>query len=233
MSTKIMVVEDDPTVRRLVEFVLDQEGFEVMSFEGGMEAINALDTLAPDLAIVDLMMPDVDGIEVTRQIRARSQFNKVPILVVTAKTHTVDKYEAFSAGADDYIVKPFDPMELTFRVRSYLRLTAGDVGGGVGPLDYGRVKLEPARYTVIIDEREIQLTKLETAVLHYLMSHRDEVISAEQIAQRVLGQGSGAAARSVDAAQAHIRHLRQKLEEDPSQPSIIVTVGRKGYRFAI
>ena len=230
--SKILVVEDDPTVRRLVEFVLDQEGFEVLSFEGGQDAIDALDTMSPDLAIVDLMMPDVDGIEVTRQIRARSQFNKMPILVVTAKTHTVDRYEAFSAGADDYIVKPFDPMELTFRVRSYLRLTAGDGGAAIGPLDLGRVRLEPARYTAYIDDREVQLTKLETAVMHYLMSHRDEVISAEQIAQRVLGQGSGAAARSVDAAQAHIRHLRQKIEEDPANPTLIVTVGRKGYRFA-
>jgi DNA-binding response OmpR family regulator len=231
MSSKILVVEDDPTVRRLVEFVLEQDGFEVFAFEGGAAALEALDAVAPDLAIVDLMMPDIDGIEVTRQIRARSQFNKTPILVVTAKTHTVDKYEAFSAGADDYIVKPFDPLELTFRVRSYLRLTSGEGGQAIGPLDLGRVRLEPARYTVFIDDQEIQLTKLETAVLHYLMSHRDEVISAEQIAQRVLGQGSGAAARSVDAAQAHIRHLRQKLESDPSQPAIIVTVGRKGYRF--
>lgn len=231
MSSKILVVEDDPTVRRLVEFVLEQDGFEVFSFAGGAAALEALDAVAPDLAIVDLMMPDIDGIEVTRQIRARSQFNKTPILVVTAKTHTVDKYEAFSAGADDYIVKPFDPLELTFRVRSYLRLTSGEAGQAIGPLDLGRVRLEPARYTVFIDDQEIQLTKLETAVLHYLMSHRDEVISAEQIAQRVLGQGSGAAARSVDAAQAHIRHLRQKLESDPSQPAIIVTVGRKGYRF--
>ena len=86
--------------------------------------------------------------------------------------------------------------------------------------------------TLTIDGNEIQLTKLETAVLHYLMSHKDEVISAEQIAQRVLGQGSNAVARSVDAAQAHVRHLRQKLEPDPANPSLIVTVGRKGYRFA-
>jgi DNA-binding response OmpR family regulator len=228
--SKIMVVEDDPTVRRLVEFVLDQEGFEVVSFEAGQDAIDALDALAPDLAIVDLMMPDIDGIEVTRQIRARSQFNRMPILVVTAKTHTVDRYEAFSAGADDFIVKPFDPMELTFRVRSYLRLTSVGEGQSIGPLDCGRVRLEPARYTVYVDEREIQLTKLETAVLHYLMSHHDEVISAEQIAQRVLGQGA-TSARSVDAAQAHIRHIRQKVELDPSQPTLIITVGRKGYRF--
>lgn len=230
--SKILVVEDDPTVRRLVEFVLDQEGFEVVSFQGGQEAILALDSLSPDLAIVDLMMPDVDGIEVTKQIRARSHYNKVPILVVTAKTHTVDKYEAFSAGADDYIVKPFDPMELTFRVRSYLRLTAGEGGQAMGPIDLGHVHLEPAKYVVTVDGREIQLTKLETAVMHYLMSHRDEVISAEQIAQRVLGNGTSAG-RSVDAAQAHIRHLRQKLERDPSAPEIIVTVGRKGYRFAV
>src|SRR5690606_8684166 len=112
--------------------------FNVVSFDRGVAALEAIDAFAPDLAIVDLMMPDLDGIEVTRQIRARGQFNKLPILVVTAKTHTVDRYEAFSAGADDYIVKPFDPLELTFRVRSYLRLTSGEAASAIGPLDLGR-----------------------------------------------------------------------------------------------
>ncbi|HEY9723429.1 MAG TPA: response regulator transcription factor [Oscillatoriaceae cyanobacterium] len=232
MSNRIIVVEDDPSTRKLIEFVLGKESFEVFSYANGKEALEALGQVNPDVVITDLMMPEMDGIELTKQLRARSEYNKVPILVLTAKDQMVNKYEAFTVGADDYINKPFDPLELIFRVRSYLRLTS-DTTAASAPeqLEVGRVRLERGMYCAYVEGVEVQLTKLETAVLEYLMQHKDQVISAEQISTEVLGHMSGSGARSVDAAQAHIRNLRQKLEKDPTNPTILVTVGRKGYRF--
>lgn len=231
MSNRIAIVEDDPSTRRLIEFVLSKENFEVRAYANGKEALEALGEFSPDAVVADLMMPEMDGIELTKQLRARAEFNKVPILILTAKDQVVNKYEAFSAGADDYINKPFDPLELIFRVRSYLRLTSGGAATAPERLEVGRVRLEPAMYLAVVDGQEVQLTKLETAVLEYLMQHKDEVISAEQLSTQVLGYMSGSGARSVDAAQAHVRNLRQKLEQDPTNPTILVTVGRKGYRF--
>jgi DNA-binding response OmpR family regulator len=231
MSPSVMVVEDDPSTRRLIEFVLEKEGFAVASFPNGRAALDALPEFSPDVVIADLMMPELDGIGLVRELRSRASLAKLPVLVLTAKDQVVSKYEAFSVGADDYITKPFDPLELVFRVRSYLRLLGGEPAAAQPEsLEVGRVRLEPAKFVALLEGREIQLTKLETAVLQYLMAHKDEVISAEQISTQVLGH-QGAAARSVDAAQAHVRKLRQKLEADPANPTILLTVGRKGYRF--
>lgn len=229
LSDKILIVEDDPDIRRLLEFVLKNEGFVTQSYDNGQAAIKQIDAVAPDLAIVDLMLPGIDGIEVCRHIRSNSQFDRMPILVVTARDHAVDKYEAFAVGADDYITKPFDALELSCRVRAFLRLTKGRKDtGATDVLDLNGVRLDPTRYTATVRGEKVVLTRLETFVLQFLMSQPGRVFSAEQLSIQVLGDGG----RSVDAAHAHIRNLRQKIEADPRHPVLLVTMGRKGYFFS-
>ena len=228
MSQVIMVVDDDSSVVRLVEFILQRDGFQVAAFPDGQSALEALDAVKPALMIVDWMMPRLDGVELAKRVRELRDYQKIPILFLTAKSQMADKYDAFSVGADDFIVKPFDPLELLFRVRAFLRLVADELQDDESRITVGDLVLEPARYAVVVGNDEIALTKLETSVLRFLIEHRDEIVSAEQLASKVLGDGEG---RSVDAAHAHIRHLRRKIEVDPARPRRLVTVGRKGYRF--
>ena len=124
MAATIMMIEDDEAVRRLIELVLKQEGYNVRSFGSGEEALDALEAVRPNLLLLDLMLPDIEGLELLKRFRARKEFDKVPIIVLTAKDQMVDKYEAFAVGADDFVTKPFDPMELLMRIRSYLRLAS-------------------------------------------------------------------------------------------------------------
>ncbi|MDB5099383.1 MAG: OmpR [Cyanobacteria bacterium RYN_339] len=233
-NNRIMVVEDDPTTRRLIEFLLENDGFKVFGFENGQDALQQAAEVRPDLVVMDLMMPDMDGFELGKELRARKEFNKVPILVLTARDTKVDKYEAFKVGADGFMSKPFDSLELLYSIRAFLRLTqqpeAKRIGGG-NPVENGGIRLEPTKFNVTVYGQDIQLTRMETAILHYLMEHPGQVFSAEELSVRVLEsmQGSG---RSVDAVHAHIRNLRAKIEKDAKDPKILVTMGRKGYYFA-
>jgi DNA-binding response OmpR family regulator len=229
---RIMIVEDDPSAKRLLELILSSEGFRIAAFENGVEALSAIDQFRPDLVVLDLMMPEMDGIEFARNVRAKKEFDRLPLLVLTAREQRADRYEAFLAGADDYLIKPFDPMELLFRIKSALRLSSPERPMQGEVVEVGPVKLEPSKYQATIDGRSVILTKLETAILRYLMAHAGQVFSAEQLSNQISDHSANPAQRSVDAAHAHIRHLRQKLEEDPKSPKIIVTMGRKGYYFA-
>lgn len=229
MNEKIVIVEDDVNTRRLLEFILDNEGYKPFAFEDAQAALDAVEEIRPDLAIVDLMMPDMDGVELSRKLRAQARYDKMPILVVTARDHAVDRYEAFAVGVDDYITKPFDTIELTCRVRAFLRLVGSRTPAEpMTPIEVGGLKLDPARFTVTVRGQDIVLTRLETAILHYLMKHAGQVYSAEQLSSSILAEGG----RSVDAAHAHIRNLRNKIELNPKEPKIVVTMGRKGYYFA-
>lgn len=231
---RIMVVEDDASTRRLIEFLLENDGFKVFGFENGESALAQADDVKPDLVVMDLMMPDMDGFQLGKELRARKEFNKVPILVLTARGETVDKYEAYKVGVDGYMTKPFDSLELLYSIRAFLRLTqqqeAKRIGGG-NPIEVGAVRLEPSKFQVTVNGEDIQLTRMETAILHFLMEHPGQVFSADELSTRVLEslQGSG---RSVDAVHAHIRNLRAKIEADAKEPRILVTMGRKGYYFS-
>ena len=232
MATHIMIVEDDAAIRRLVTFLLQNEGFEVTASENALAARQALEGgKLPDLVILDLMLPDQDGVALGRELRARSGFDRVPILALTARDQTVDKYEAYKAGFDGYLTKPFDPLELVYSIRAFLRLASQADEASAPEIGPEAFRLAPAKFTVTADGEETTLTRLETAVLHFLMKHPREVYSAEQLADTVLQSAHGQA-RTVDAVHAHIRNLRAKLEPDPKNPAWIKTMGRRGYYFA-
>jgi DNA-binding response OmpR family regulator len=229
MPHKIIVVDDEPDTRRLLEFILRDGGFEPFGFEDGQSALSAVDDIRPDLAIIDLVMPNMDGIDLVRRLRARTALESVPLLMLTARDHAIDRYEAFAVGVNDYITKPFDPIELIYRVRAFLRRASAGTHATTEaqcPIMLGDIKLDPARFMVTVRGQEVALTRLETAVLHFLMSRPGQVFSAAQLSAGLLEGG-----RTVDAAHAHVRHLRVKLELDPSEPRIIVTMGRKGYFY--
>lgn len=232
-TTTIMVVEDDRTVSGLIGFILGSEGFRVLPFYTGQDALAAFDEVRPDLIILDLMMPGMTGFEFAQAVRARAGTRRLPILVVTASDQTSARYEAFQAGADDFVTKPFDAQELLFRVRAFLRLTTPtDEEAPSRPAVTEvepRVRVNPSTMVVTLDGRQIQLTRLESLVLQHLIANPDRILSAEEITNEVLASESGS--RSADAAQAHVKNLRNKLELDPAHPTLIVTVGRRGYRF--
>lgn len=230
-TNKILLIEDDPSNRRLLGYILKSEGFEVVSCSDGQEALQDFEESPADLVILDLMMPNMDGIEFCRTLRSLHKTQKIPVIVLTAKDQTEDRYEAFKVGADDYLTKPFDPVELLYRVRAFLRLTSRESLQMAEVLEVGAVKLEPGKYMAEVDGIEVRMTKMETMILYHLMTHVGEVYSAEFLARHVI-ETSKAKGCTDDAIHAHIRNIRLKIEQDPKEPTIIVTVGRKGYAFA-
>jgi two-component system response regulator MtrA len=222
-----MVVEDDLTVAGLIKFILGSEGFEVVTYADGRAALEAFGKVRPDLIVLDLMMPGMNGYEFATAVRARTEHQRLPILVVTASNQMDARYEAFQAGADDFVTKPFDARELLFRVKAFLRLTGGQASSPATASE-PTLQVDPATMMATRGGRSVQLTPLETQVLQHLMANPDRIMSAEEITTEVLAAHGG---KSADAAQAHIRNLRTKLEDDPAKPSLIVTVGRRGYRY--
>ncbi|MEB3329342.1 MAG: response regulator transcription factor [Candidatus Sericytochromatia bacterium] len=231
MGHHIAIIEDDPAIRRLVTFLLVHEGFEVTAHETVQHARDAWQVGGyPELLILDLMLPDEDGLSLCRSLREAPEAAHLPILALTARDQTVDKYEAYNAGFDGYLVKPFDPLELIYKIRAFLRLTSREGEGVPTELGPASFRLAPARFTVVVNGTDITLTRLETALLTHLMQHPGEVFSAEALAETVLFAHKGQV-RTVDAVHAHIRNLRGKLEPDPKQPTRIRTMGRRGYYF--
>lgn len=226
-----MLVEDDSAIRRLVTFLLKNEGFAVAAHEDAAGAREALGEERPDLVLLDLMLPDEDGVALGKFLRERPGYERVPIVALTARDQPVDKYEAYRAGFDGYFTKPFDPLELIYSVRAFLRLANPVEEDSAPELGPERFRLAPAKFTVSTERGEFTITRLETAMLHYLMLHPREVFSAGQLADTVL-LGAHGQTRSVDAVHAHIRNLRLKLEANPRVPAWIMTMGRRGYYFA-
>lgn len=230
MSRKLMIVEDDQAMRRLLDFLLRKEGFDVVAYEDGREALEALPVEQPDLLLLDWSLPGMNGIEVCRQIRQKNEFNRLPVLMLTVNDQPVDRLEALSTGADGYLSKPFESTELLLTIRAFLRLTEKPSGQLVPErLSADGLTLDPATYMVTVRGEELPLTRSETAVLQFLMTHAGSVFSADELANNILGPSGGV--RSVDAIHAQVRNLRAKVEEDAKQPHYIVTIGRKGYSF--
>lgn len=219
--TKILVIDDEPSIVNLVGGYLKPEGYEVYTAMDGHAGLKAARALKPDLIILDVMLPGMDGIELLSQLRRESQ---VYVILLTAKTEETDKIVGLSVGADDYVTKPFSPRELTARVKAALRRIQAGSDPGAGILAFHHLRLDAAARLITVDERPIELTAIEFDLLKALAENRGRVISREQLLQKVWGGQYFGEMRVVDV---HLGHVRQKLGRD----DLIITVRGVGYRF--
>ena len=225
MKTKILVVDDEPDTIELIEFNLRAAGFEVISAEDGEEALRKAKTSAPDLMILDLMLPELDGIEACKLLRRDPDTAGLPILMLTAKAAEIDRILGLEIGADDYVTKPFSPRELVLRVKKLLQRKEGSAP----PRDRyqaGPLLLDITRHVVAVENRPIELTATEFKLLALLMERRGRVQSRDRLLTDVWGYENVVDTRTVDT---HVRRLREKLGV---AADLIETVRNVGYRFA-
>lgn len=222
----ILVVEDDRNIASLVETYLTQAGFDTAVAHDGRQGLELARRLDPDFVVLDLMLPSMDGWELCREIRKRSD---VPILILTAREEEVDRIVGFSLGADDYVVKPFSPRELVERVKAILRRSRAAAPTVGVRLQHGGLLLEPDKHKVTLDGCTVELTPSEYTLLHALMGRPGQVFSRDALLGHLYRNGEAVIDRVVDV---HIGKLRQKIEADPANPRFIETVRGVGYRFA-
>jgi DNA-binding response OmpR family regulator len=224
---KILVVDDDPKILKALDQALRKEGYEVFKAADGPEALEQVRRLQPDLVVLDIMLPRLDGFEVCAQIRA---IDSVPILILSARGEEMDKVVGFNVGADDYLTKPFRLSELICRVRAILRRTAnhpGLINDGV-PIRFRDMEINRAARTVTVRGRPVELTPKEFDLLWLLASHPGNVFSREAILQRVWHTDYSGDEAALTVC---IRRLREKIEQDPGHPEYIKTVWGIGYKF--
>ena len=221
MNARILVVDDDTALAEMIGIVLRTEGFEPFFCEDGLQALDAFHSAKPDLVLLDLMLPGLDGIEVCSLIREESG---VPIIMLTAKSDTADVVKGLESGADDYVVKPFNPKELVARVRTRLRPTPQTT---TGSLQIGDLTLDVAGHEVRRGDAKINLTPLEFELLLALALKPQQVFTREMLLEQVWGYHYKADTRLVNV---HVQRLRAKVEEDPDNPRIVMTVRGVGYR---
>jgi DNA-binding response OmpR family regulator len=226
---KILIVEDERAVARGLEYGLRAEGYEVVWAETGQQALALARGEDPALMILDIRLPDISGFDVCRQLRMDGR--RLPILMLTARDEEVDKVVGLELGADDYVVKPYSLRELLSRVRALLRRAYGSLSrvGGSEPLYFGVIEIDLDRMLVSRNGQHVDLTPTEFRILRHLVVNLNCPIDRNALIEEVWGYDSDIASdRTIDV---HIRHLRQKLEEDPANPQHIVTVRGVGYKF--
>ncbi|MFO7952793.1 MAG: response regulator transcription factor [Bacillota bacterium] len=234
----ILVVEDDEDIVRLLSFHLEKEGYMVASAGNGLEALEQAFDHPPDLIVLDIMLPEIDGLEVCRRLRSNRKTASVPILILSARKEEIDRVLGLEMGADDYMVKPFSVRELVARVKAMLRRLKQMSSNLQGSQDKeeqeekilrsGRIVLYPERHQVFIDEQLCNLTHKEFVLLQLLMFNPGKVLTRELLLDKVWGYEVDVDTRTVDV---HVRYLRQKIEMDPAHPRYIETVRGVGYRF--
>jgi two-component system alkaline phosphatase synthesis response regulator PhoP len=224
MAYKILVVDDEPTQLSTVRAYLEDEGYSVQTATDGRMALHVFRSFEPDLVVLDIMLPELDGLEVLRQIR---QSSDVYVIMLTARADETDKVVGLTMGADDYVTKPFSPRELVARIKSSLR-RLGTPSGQKMELVSRRLRLDSDARLAWKDGEPLDLTPIEFDLLHTLMRNHGRVLSRDQLIEQVWGYDYYSDDRVVDV---HIGRLRKKIEEDPSEPSLIATVWGAGYRF--
>jgi DNA-binding response OmpR family regulator len=225
-GARILLVDDEQSIQTLLTYPLRKEGYEVVSARDGREALDRFAEMRFDLVVLDVMMPRLDGIEVCRRLRARSQ---VPIIMLTARDDEVDKVLGLEIGADDYITKPFSVREFRSRVKAALRRTQMmGASGAEERLISRELEVDVARRSVRVREQPVTLTYVEFEILAALIRAPGRVFDRETLLERVWGDSAYRDPRTVDV---HIRHLREKIEAEPRQPEYLLTVRGVGYRF--
>ena len=228
MPKKILIAEDDHDLVKLLKYNLEKEGFKTAHTSDGSLVLAEIRRDEPDLLILDLMMPGMDGLEICRQIRRHEKYATLSVLMLTARSEEADRVVGLEIGADDYVTKPFSMRELIARVRAVLRRHESDVPQRA-LLQRGNLLIDPSAHSVTMAGRRIDLSALEFRLLHYLGSHPGMVFSRDQLLDRVWGDDRSVTPRSVDV---YVRRVREKIEPQPQAPTYIQTVHGVGYRFA-
>jgi DNA-binding response OmpR family regulator len=223
----ILVVEDEASIAEVVSLYLKRAGFAVQIASDGRQAINIFERQKPSFVILDLMLPEVDGLSLTRWLRDRSN---VPIIMLTARREEIDRIAGLEMGADDYIVKPFSPQELVSRVRAVMRRLGREQAEAESErsLDFDGLTIDSLSRVVTVKDSPIELTAKEFDMLYLLARHPKQVFTREQLLERIWG---GALYIDPGTVTVHVRRLREKIESDPSNPTRLLTVWGVGYKF--
>lgn len=224
---RILLVEDEPGLRRTVSDLLSADGYAVESSADGLEAQELAMREAFDLIVLDVMLPSRSGFDVCKHLRKSG--NQTPILMLTARSELNNKVQGFKAGADDYLTKPFESAELQVRVQALLRRAPADAKKKLKNAEFGTVRVDFAKARMTRNGKDVPISDRECRLLQHLMESRGEVVSRDELLQEVWGYSSSSMTRTVDV---HIAWLRQKVEDDPSDPHYILTVHGQGYRFS-
>lgn len=230
MPERILVVDDEDAIIQLLSYNLKRAGYEVIAAQNGEEGLKLARSESPDLIILDLMLPGMDGFDVCKELRKSTD---TPILILTARGEEIDRVVGFEIGADDYVAKPFSPRELVGRVKAILRRSRREpepaADYGADNQIFGNLTVNFVTYEVTRDGRKVDLTPTEFQILKTLCQHPGRVFSRDELVDRVMGADFFGDVRTVDV---HIRHLRAKIEEEPSLPKYIETVRGAGYKFS-
>ena len=224
---RILIIEDEPSIAEVVGLYMKRAGYQVQIAVTGKQAMAILEQQIPDLVILDLMLPEVDGLTLTRWLRDRSD---VPIIMVTARREEIDRIAGLEMGADDYVVKPFSPQELVSRVRAVLRRLGREQVEAESDraLSFEGLTIDPRSRVVTVRESEVELTAKEFDMLYMLARHPKQVFTRDQLLERVWG---GAEYIDAGTVTVHVRRLREKIEVSPSKPQRLLTVWGVGYKF--
>ena len=228
VSKKILIVEDESDLIKLLKYNLEKEGFRVNYATDGSVALAEVRRDPPDLVILDLMLPGLDGLEVCRQLRRNDRFARTPVLMLSARGEEADRVVGLELGADDYVTKPFSTREMIARVRALLRRNE-PMAPPRSKVHRGDLVIDPTAHSVSVAGKPIELSALEFRLLHYMASHPGMVFSRDQLLDSVWGNDRTVTPRSVDV---YIRRIREKIESKPQQPAFVQTIHGVGYRFA-
>jgi len=225
LHARILVIEDDATIRHFVRLTLESEGYEVFEAEGAKRGLIEAGTRRPDVLVLDLGLPDGDGVDLIRELRC---WSTIPVVVLSARSTEADKIAALDAGADDYLVKPFGAGELMARMRAQLRRHLHQTPSGETTIRFGCVEIDLIRRTVTRAGQQVRLTPIEYKLLTFLAGQPDRVVTHSQLLKAVWGPGHGDDTHYV---RVHMANLRKKVEDQPSMPRHLVTEAGIGYRF--
>jgi two-component system phosphate regulon response regulator PhoB len=225
---KVVLIEDERDIVELVRYNFRKEGFEVESFSRGEDGLEYLRRHPADLVLLDIMLPDRDGFEICRRLRAEERLKSLPVIFLTAKGEEIDRVLGLEIGADDYVVKPFSPRELVARAKAVLRRQTRPAESAE-VVETRDLRLDARTQEVTVRGRSVELSTLEFKLLHFLASHPRRIFSREQLLDEVWGRDRFVTPRTVDV---HMRRLREKIEDHPEKPQYLQTVRGAGYRFS-